>query len=357
VNWVRWERGPGDCADAPPAADWPVVTPAEVGLDAAALESVAARIARGELENVHALLVVRDGKLAFERYFAGEDALWAQPPKPVDFDRDTLHDVRSVSKSVVGALVGIAHGEGAIPDLDAPIASFFPEQARGHEADLAGRTLRHALTMSAGLAWDELTHPYYDPRNDEHGLWLASDPLAYGLSRRPVAPPGARFAYNGSLPVVLAQVVERTTGTPFDRYAVERLWCPLGVSRAEWVRHPSGVVVSASGLRLVPRDMARFGQMMLDGGRFAGRQIVPADYARASLQAHVSLQGGFGGATGYGHLWWIGRFPVASGNGGQRIVLDAETRTLIVTTAGLYDSPSQGEVPVQVLAGVLAAYR
>jgi CubicO group peptidase (beta-lactamase class C family) len=333
------------------------VSPSAAGLDGAALESLAGRIERRELENVHSLLVVRDGKLAFERYFAGEDALWAQPPEPVGFDANTLHDVRSVSKSVVGALVGIAHGEGAIPDLDAPIARFFPKQARGHEAELAGRTLRHALTMSAGLSWDELTHPYYDPRNDEHGLWLAEDPLEYGLSRRPVAPPGAAFAYNGALPVVLAQVVEQATATPFDRYAVEKLWCPLGVTRAEWLRHPSGIVVSASGLRLTPRDMARFGQMMLDGGRFAGRQIVPADYARASLEAQVALPGGFGGATGYGHLWWIGRFPVASGNGGQRVVVDRETRTVIVTTAGLYDSPKQGDVPMQVLAGVLAAYR
>jgi CubicO group peptidase (beta-lactamase class C family) len=357
VNWVSWERGPGDCAGAPRPREWPTVPPGEVRLDAAALESVAARIERRELENVHSLLVVREGRLAFERYFAGEDALWAETPKPVVFDAATLHDVRSISKSVVGALVGIAHGEGAIPDLDAPLAAFFPGQARGHEADLAGRTLRHALTMSAGLAWDELSHPYYDPRNDEHGLWLAADPLEYGLSRPPVAPPGAVFAYNGSLPVILAEVVEQATGLPFDRYAAEKLWCPLGVTRAEWVRHPSGVVVSASGLRLTPRDLARFGQMMLDGGRFAGQEIVPADYARASLEARVALRGGFGGATGYGYLWWIGRFPVASGNGGQRVVVDSETRTVIVMTAGLYDSPKQGDVPMQVLAGVLAAYR
>ncbi|HTO06594.1 MAG TPA: serine hydrolase [Myxococcota bacterium] len=357
MNRVGWQRGPSDCPGLPEPAEWPRVTPAEAGLDPGALESVAERIERRELENVHALLVVRGGKLAFERYFAGEDALWAEPAKPATFDAGALHDVRSVSKSVVGALVGIAHGEGALPDLDAPIARFFPVHARGRESALAGRTLRHALTMSAGLAWDELTHPYYDPRNDEHGLWLAADPLAYGLSRRPVAAPGAAFAYNGSLPVVLAQVVEQATGVPFDRYAVEKLWCPLGVTRAEWVQHPSGVIVSASGLRLTPRAMARFGQMMLDGGRFAGRQIVPPDYARASLEAQVTLPAGFGGATGYGYLWWIGQLPVASGNGGQRIVLDRETGTVIVTTAGLYDSPRQGEVPMQVVAGVLAAYR
>jgi len=353
IEWVRWQREPGE--PAPQA--WPTAAPAEVELDAAALESLAGRIERRELENVHSLLVVRDGKLAFERYFAGEDTQIMAPPKHVVFDAETLHDARSVSKSVVGALFGIAHGEGAIPALDAPLARFFPKQARGRETELAGRTLRHALTMSAGLSWDELTHPYWDPRNDEHALWLASDPVDHGLSRAPVAPPGARFAYNGSLPMLLAQVVEQATGTTLDRYAAEKLWRPLGVTRAEWGRHPSGVFLSPSGLRLVPRDLARFGQMMLDEGRFAGRQVVPADFARASLEPQVSLPPGFGGATGYGYLWWIGRFPLASGNGGQRVVVDRETRTVIVTTAGLYDSPKQGDVPLQVLAGVLAAYR
>ncbi|HTO51935.1 MAG TPA: serine hydrolase [Myxococcota bacterium] len=349
---VHWEESPAE-----DASDWPTVAPEAVGLSGGALEALAQRIRPGELENVHSLLVLRGGKLAFERYFAGQDARWGEASGPASFDRDTLHDVRSVSKSVVSALVGIAHGEGLLPDLDAPIASFFPEQARGCEAELAGRTLRHALTMSAGLSWDELTHPYWDPRNDEHALWLAADPLAFALSRKPVAPPGARFAYNGGMPLILAQAIERESGIPFDRYAIERLWRPLGVTRAEWVQHPSGTIVSPSGLRLTPRDMARFGQMMLDGGRFAGRQIVPERYVRAALAPQIALGGNFGGASHYGYLWWIAQFPVASGNGGQRVVLDAATGTLLVVTAGLYDSPRQGEAPIQVLAGVFAAFR
>src|SRR5262249_55399098 len=155
----------------------------------------------------------------------------------------------------------------ALPDLDAPLAQFFPEQAKGHLHALAGRTLRHALTMSAGLAWDELSHPYWDPRNDENGLWRARDPLGFALSREALAPPGQRFAYSGGLPTLLGAAIEKGTGMPLDRFAQERLLCPLGVPRAEWMRHGSGVFVAASGLRLRPRDLARFGQMMLDDGR------------------------------------------------------------------------------------------
>src|SRR5262249_45935602 len=156
------------------------------------------------------------------RYFSGADAEWGRPIGQVLFGSDTLHDLRSVTKSVVGALVGIAHGDGLLPDLDAPLADLLPEQSRGRERELAGRTVRHALTMSAGLRWDELSHPYWDPRNDENGMWRSRDPVGYALSRPVVAPPGTRFAYNGGLPTVLAAVVEKAAGMPIDRFARER---------------------------------------------------------------------------------------------------------------------------------------
>jgi CubicO group peptidase (beta-lactamase class C family) len=315
--------------------EWQEAKPGEVGLDGAALEAVAERIEKGELANVHSLLVARSGKLVFERYFAGVDTAWGEPLGRVEFGPTTLHDLRSVTKSVVGALVGIAHGDGRLPDLDAPLAGFFPEQAKGREKDLAGRTLRHALTMSAGLSWDELSHPYWDPRNDENGLWRASDPIEFVLSREPIAPGGTRFAYSGGMPVLLGATVEKATKIPLDRFAIERLWCPLGVAGAEWVRHGSGVFVAASGLRLRPRDMARFGQMMLDDGRFDGRQIVPADYARSSLEPQIETGGSL--TPRYGYQWWIGDLPLAIGNGGQRIAVDRGQRLVIVVTAGNYD--------------------
>ena len=353
MNTVRWERGAGDCPGTPEPLAWPTAEPERVGLSAAALEAAARKAEDHPDWNVHSLLVVRHGTLVFERYFAGSDAVWGRPLGTVSFGPDTLHDLRSVTKSVVGALVGIAHGSRALPDLDAPLARFLPNQARGRERDLEGRTLRHALTMSAGLAWDELTHPYTDPRNDEHGLWSADDPLAYALSRPPVAAGGAAFLYNGGLPTVLAAAVEKATGKALDAYAQERLWCPLGVTTTEWIRHRSGAFVAASGLRLRPRDLARFGWMMLDDGRFAGRQVVPADYARASLQAQVDTRGGF--SRSYGYQWWIGDLPLAIGNGGQRIAVDREARMVIVVTAGDYDSPRQGIAPMLLIQEVRRA--
>jgi CubicO group peptidase (beta-lactamase class C family) len=141
-----------------------------------------------------------------------------------------------------------------------------------------------------------------------------------------------------------------------DRFARDRLWCPLGVSEAEWFRHGSGVFVGASGLRLRPRDIARFGWMMLDDGRFAGRQIVPASYARAALEAQVSTDGGF--TQSYGYLWWIQPTSTAAGevdlalalgNGGQRIAVDRRATLLVVVTAGNYDVREQGDGAMRVI--------
>ena len=355
MHTIHWIRTPDDCPGEPAPAPWPTATPDEVGLDGAALDALAKGIESGEIANVHAVLVVRDGRLAFERYFAGADTMWAKPLGRVTFGPETLHDARSVSKSVVGILVGVAYAEGAIPDLDAPLASFFPEEAKGREADLAGRTLRHALTMTAGLEWDELTHPYWDPRNDENGMWSSADPLGYALSRKPVAPGGARFAYNGGMPTLLAAAIERTTGKRLDRYAREKLWCPLGVAQADWVQHASGMPIAASGLRLLPRDMARFGQLMLDEGRLGDRQLVPADYVRAALSPRVKT--GWEEIPGYGYQWWVAEHPFAMGLGGQRILVDREDRLVVVVTAGNYDAADQGTPPMRVISGVFGSIR
>jgi CubicO group peptidase (beta-lactamase class C family) len=273
-----------------------------------------------------------------------------------------LHDLRSVTKSVVGALVGIALGAGTLPGLDAPLPDLLPKYRDRVSPAVQRIQLRHALLMAAGLEWDELSMPYWWPWNDETEMWRSNDPVGFVLSRPVVAEPGAAFAYSGGLPTVLAAVVEQASGETLDRYAVEHLFCPLGVSTFEWMRHPSGTFIAASGLRLRPRDMARFGWMMLEGGRFGGRQIVPEDYARASLTRQEETKSFI--APGYGYQWWVNdvgpplglrEVPTANGNGGQRIFVLAKERMVVVTTAGMYDSPKQAEGPYQVLKAVLAA--
>ena len=282
----------------------------------------------------------------------------------MSFDARTLHDLRSVTKSVVGALVGIALGTDMLPGLDAPLTDLLPGYRDRVSPDLQRIQLRHALLMSAGLAWDELSMPYWWPWNDETEMWRSDDPVGFVLTRPVVARPGGAFAYNGGLPTVLGAIVEQASGTTLDRFAAERLFCPLGVSVFEWMRHPSGTYIAASGLRLRPRDMARFGWMMLEGGRFAGRQLVPEEYVRASLARQEETKSFL--APGYGYQWWVTELgagdarrdvPAAIGNGGQRIFLLQKEHIVVVVTAGMYDSRNQGEGPQRVLEAVLAAAR
>ena len=360
--WTRGTSGSPACEGSAPAP-WPTVAHSDAASEGegATLAMLADEIASGELGPIHALLVVRDGALVFERYFPGEDWLWGQPLGPVELGPDTLHDQRSVTKSVVGVLVGIALRDGAIRDLDVPLLELLPGREPSAPA-LRDITLRHVLTMTAGLAWDELSHPYSDPRNDEHAMWLSEDPVGYLLARPIAAPAGSAFLYNGGLPNALAAAVETAVGEDIASYAVRELLCPLGVQRFEWVRHRSGLHVAASGLRLTPRDMARVGQLMLDEGRWGGRQIVPADFARDMLAAQVDTRGR-GLAPHYGYQWWVSRrgaaagprdLPMAIGNGGQRIAIDRASRTVIVITAGAYDSPAQGIGPARIVDAILA---
>ena len=362
VEPTRWERSASGCPQASVVEEWPTAAPAEVGLAAGPLEEIATRAARGELGNLHSILVVRDGRLVFERYFAGPDQKWSRSAGDVSFDASTLHDLRSVTKSVVGALVGIALGAGMLPGLDAPLPELLPAYRARMSPAVQRIQLRHALGMSAGLAWDELSMPYWWPWNDETEMWRSDDPVGFVLTRPVVAEPGAAFAYDGGLPTVLAAIVEQASGTTLDRFAAERLFCPLGVPSFEWMRHPSGTFIAASGLRLRPRDMARFGWMMLEGGRFGGRQLVPEDYVRASLSRQEETQSFI--APGYGYQWWVTEggaadarrdVPAAIGNGGQRIFLLEPEHAVVVVTAGMYDSPKQREGPQRVLEAVLAA--
>ncbi len=144
------------------SADWPVASPAEVGLQPAPLEALAERIGGDPAINTHSVLVARHGKLVFERYFEGRDQDWGKDLGVVRFDADTRHDLRSVSKSVTSALVGIALAEGKIPGPEADVFELFPTYREHLAPDKHGLKLQHILSMTAGLDWFEPpdnTHP------------------------------------------------------------------------------------------------------------------------------------------------------------------------------------------------------
>lgn len=307
------------------------------------MERGAARDETQAEANVHAIVVRRHGRLVDERYFCGEDERYGEPLGLVSYDASTKHDLRSITKSVVSLLVGIAIDRGWVPHVDVPVLSAFPEYGDLHASAASALTLRHLLTMSAGLAWNEAL-PYSDPRNSERRMNDAPDRSRFVLEQPAVHPPGGLFCYNGGLTILLAEFVERAAGRPLDVFASEALFEPLGIVDVEWLRYPDGTPNATSGLRMRASDVAKFGQLMLDGGAWAGRQIVSSAWLRESTADHVRATG----PVSYAYHWWLGRMLLggkeidwigALGYGGQRLYVVPKMHLVVVVFAGLYANP------------------
>jgi CubicO group peptidase (beta-lactamase class C family) len=344
----------------------PKVAAESVGIDSAAIAKLTADIRAGKYSNIHSLLVVRSGKLVVEEYFQGEDERRGQPLGNVRFDAATLHDLRSVSKSVTSALFGIAVASGAIADVEAPVLSYFPELKDLQTPDRMRIRLRDVLSMSSGLEWDEDSRPYGDPLNSETAMDAASDRTRFVLSRPIAAPPGEKFRYSGGDTLLLATVLERATKMRLDKYAEQVLFRPLHVDRYDWIKYPDGTPIAASGLRMLPRDMAKFGVLYLNRGRWQGVQIVPQAWVQAATSAQTKISDRSFGFQNYGYQWWLGTarddahtpWIMAVGYGGQRVMLIPSLDVVMVMTAGMYRNRAQTDITFEILLdGVLPAIK
>jgi len=152
--------------------------------------------------------------------------------------------------------------------------------------------------MSAGLAWNEYI-PYSDPANSERRMMDAPDRYRYVLEQPSVRPAGAAYNYNGGLTALLAAIVQKTLGDPIDVLAKEALFGPLGIQDLEWGRYADGTA-NISGLRMRPRDLAKIGQLVLNGGMWNDRRIVSQAWIEESTSPHVHGEGLFFTATSGG---------------------------------------------------------
>ena len=332
--------------------DWPRASLTEAGFAADLGDQIDAGVRDGRFENLHAVLVARDGKLVLERYYEGEDEGRGRPRARVAFGPNTLHDVRSVTKGIVGLLYGIASADGKVPPLDAALVDHFPEYP-----DLAADPMRrrmsvaHALSMMLGTEWHEFGVSYADPNNSEHAMELAADRYRFALDRPMVAEPGTRWVYNGGATAVLGRLIAKGSGRSLPDYAQETLFAPLGIETFEWVRGRDGEYRAPSGLRLRPRDLAKIGQLVLDGGRWKNRQIVPADWLEQSFRTR-----GKTAYLDYGFHWWLDPRPsdgarsvYGFGNGGQMLFVMPQYDLVVVVMAGNYNRADHWRLPVAIV--------
>ena len=322
---------------------WTTASLEQAGIDVKRIESMTDSIRAHPELNVHAVLIERDGHLVFEEYFSGKDERWGAPLGVVVFTRDTRHDLRSVTKSVVSALVGIANNTGAVTSLDTPLLDWFPEYKDLQVPERRRITIRHALMMGSGLEWNENV-PYTDPKNDEIVMTRNSDPLHYLLSRPILSPPGTTWNYNGGMTHGLGAILQRATQQPLADFARDHLFTPLGITDFEWVGNLAGVPAAASGLRLRPRDLAKFGSLYIHGGQWKGQQVIPRAWVDESTRRRLAIRGGT--RIGYAYQWWVAchqtasgplEVPMAVGNGDQRVFLLRDHQAVVTVLAGRYN--------------------
>jgi CubicO group peptidase (beta-lactamase class C family) len=294
-------------------------------------DRVDAVLRAGEAPNLHALVVLQQGRVVLERYGEGVDYRLGHSLGRVRFDAGTLHDVRSISKSVVALLYGIALKDGLVPEPGEALVRQFPEYPDlVAEPARARLTIEHALTMTLGLEWDESV-PYTSVANSELAMEAAPDRYRYVLERPIVEEPGKRWSYCGGATALLGGLIARGTGEPLAEFARTALFEPLGIDAFEWTAGRDGVAMAAAGLRLRPRDLAAIGSLLLDGGR----DIVPEAWLDEMLRPRVPIADD----RWYGYQWYLeteGTYG-AHGNGGQRLAVIPAQDMVVAMTAGDYD--------------------
>jgi CubicO group peptidase (beta-lactamase class C family) len=332
---------------------WAVAAPEKEGFDPALICGIGPRLEGWTEADPHGVVVARHGVLVYDDYFAGQDKRWPQqhwdePLVDMPHDVRTKHDLQSITKSVVGILVGIALNRGLIENIDLPVLSFFPEYADLRDPDKDRITLRDLLTMRSGLRW-----PYQPYLSMARQMEAAPDPYRFVLQQPLVAAPGINWHYNNGSAELIGGILQKATGRPLDQFSKEALFDPLGIDDWEWGRMAHGEPGASWGLRLRPRDLAKIGQLVLNLGAWHGQQIVSAAWIKEMTTPHIVKQN----ASSYGYLWWSGRRSVEGhdidwigsiGWGGQCLYVLPRLDLIVVVTAGVYNFDGGGS---QDLAG------
>jgi CubicO group peptidase (beta-lactamase class C family) len=300
-------------SDVAPSQEVPlleVARPEDEGIDADLLEAGVAMLA--EHETLFSTLVLRNNRIVLERYFHGGAA-------------GTAHNIQSVTKCILSALVGIAVQGGFIGGVDRTAAAVFPALFTNvQDLRMLDITLRDLLTMTPGFIHDDPTE----------GVSL--NLIASALSSTLVAAPGTTFSYNSISSHILSAVLADATRMSTCAFACRYLFEPIGVTVDNWSCDAQGIYVGGAALYLTPRELARFGLLYLNRGAWSGHQVVPADWVEESTARHIEDTGSPG--WGYGYGWWLSMIAghsafAALGAGGQTVYVVPDLDLVVVTTA------------------------
>lgn len=311
---------------------WTEAQAAQVDMDEALLHSALDTVSQADDHGIDGMLVVRHNKLVLEKYWNG-------------YDKDTLHDLRSATKSITSLLAGIALDKGILHSIDDPMMDYlsksYPDTAESKRAI----RLRHLMTMNTGLECDDRS---FLSQGNEDRMYRSRDWVGYFLNLPVERVPGGQSQYCTGGVVTLGRVIADASGQSIVEFSRKNLFEPLGIENVTWSMFDQKRQVDTGGhLYMRPRDMAKIGQLVLQGGKWNGQQVVSRRWLEQSTSEQTQMDGG----ASYGFLWWRGVPPAgsglpliiqASGNGGQLIFIVPELDLVSVFTGSNYNSRKAG---------------
>jgi CubicO group peptidase (beta-lactamase class C family) len=284
-----------------------------------------------EMPYLKSLIILKNGEVIVEEYFNGGGP-------------DQIHDIRSASKSILSAVLGIAIKDKYIESIDQRVIDFFPEYITDElDPKLYDLRIRHLITMKSGFKVKETAKVYQK-------LYESPDWVEHILHLPFQSEPGKKFNYHSFNTHLLSATISKATGMSTLEYAKSSLFSPLGIIEVKWEKDPVGYHIGGWGLSLKAQDMLKFGTLYLNNGLFKGTQVVPSEWIKSSIIERTGMIGtyysGWNKSYGYGFLWWVKRInnyidiPFAMGHGGQRIAIIPDVNAVLVTQAESNPEPS-----------------
>jgi CubicO group peptidase (beta-lactamase class C family) len=273
------------------------------------------RAAAAALPRLHSVLVSHRGQIVSEYYAKGHG-----PTR--------LANIKSASKSIITALVGVAIDRKLIAGVDEPIVRWFPELRKDPDPRKQTITIEDLLTMRSGLA---------STSGDQYGRWVTSaNWVRHALNRPLISEPGTSMEYSTGTSHIVSAILTKATGRSTHQFAVEALAKPLGFTLARWTRDPQGIYMGGNEMLMTPRQMIAFGELWRNRGRAGSRQVVPEAWVETSCQPRTRSR--WDGDREYGYGWWSQDFAderacFAWGFGGQYIMVFRNLDLVVAVTS------------------------
>jgi len=336
-----------------PTNGWTYSSPKVQLMNLDSLELLSAKLSSGDLGYIDGMLVIRNGEIIFEKSYSNPYDSLSKSTKTAPgkynyydskwhpfYKSSNLHTLQSVSKSFTAAAIGIAIKNGIIPNIDEKLSNYLsdPNIDDGLKEAI---TIKDILTMTTGIKWDEVSMPYTDTSSSCAKMEASENWVQYVLNQPMIFKPGEKWEYNSGATMLLSHIITEATGQDLAKYLEKNLFNILGIKDYFWKHTPTGLTDAEGGLYLTPKDLAKFGYLYLNNGKWDGTQVLPRNWVSLNTDNPIDTPWP---ALKYGYQWWLLPYGdgemtlLASGLGGQRLLVIPEFNIVAVFTGwNVYD--------------------